>query len=142
MEAVPALSQKESTPKLCGGSSPQISKRFRPKILWRQFPPILKKNSPKNSVDQILWRQFPPNLKKNPPLNSVEAVPANSQKEFAQKFCGVSSPRTQKESTPKFCGGSSRRISRRIPPKIRWRYVVPANSQIMEDPQISKRIHP
>ena len=61
---------------------------------------------------KILWRQVPPNLKKNPPLNSVEAVPAESQ---------IKSP-------PKFCGGM---------------YVVPpAILQIMEDPQISKRIHP
>ena len=58
-----------------------------------QFPPDSKRIRLK-----ILWRQVPPNLKKNPPLNSVEAVPANSQKEFAQKFCGVSSPQTQKES--------------------------------------------
>ncbi len=49
-------SQKESTPKFCGDSSHQISKRIRPIILWRQFPP---------------------NLEKNPPQNSVEAVPKN-----------------------------------------------------------------
>ena len=58
--AVPAKSQKESAPKFCGGSSRQISKRIRPKILLRQFLP---------------------NLKKNPPQNSVEAAPAKSQKE-------------------------------------------------------------
>jgi len=116
VEAVPTLSQKESTPKLCGGSSPQISKRFHPKNLWRQFPPILKKNSPKNSVDQILWREFPPHIKKNPLQNSAEAVPATSQK----------------ESTPKLCGGSSRHISKRIHSKILWRQF---NSR-----HISKRI--
>jgi hypothetical protein len=65
VEAVPATSQKESTPKFCGGSfhkskkeSPQnsvevhsynqISKRFHPQILWRQFPPKPKKNPPQN----------------------------------------------------------------------------------------------
>ena len=43
VEAVPAKSQKESTKKFCGASSRQISKRIRPKILWRQFPPISKR---------------------------------------------------------------------------------------------------
>ena len=44
VEAVPAESQKESAQTFCRGSSHQISKRIRPKILWRQFPPNLKKN--------------------------------------------------------------------------------------------------
>jgi hypothetical protein len=57
------------------------TERIRPKILWRQFPPNLKKNPQKN-----LWRQFPPNLKKNLPQNSVEAVPAESQKESTKKY--------------------------------------------------------
>jgi hypothetical protein len=82
VEAVPATSQKESTPKFCGGSSRQISKRIRPKILWRQYPPHLKKNQLQNSV---------------------EAFPAKSQKEFAPKFCGGSPAESPKESSPKFC---------------------------------------
>ena len=41
VETVPAESQKESAPKFYGGSSHQISKRIRPKILWRQFPRII-----------------------------------------------------------------------------------------------------
>jgi hypothetical protein len=80
VEAVPAESQKESTPKYCGGSSRRISKRIRKKILWSQFPP---------------------NLKKNPQKNSVEPVPAESQKESAPKFCGVSSRRITKIICPK-----------------------------------------
>jgi hypothetical protein len=70
IEAVPDKSQKESTPKFCGGSSCRISKRIHLKILWRQFPP---------------------NLKKNPSQSSVAAVPVESQKESAPKFCGGSS---------------------------------------------------
>ena len=69
VEAVPAESQKESAPKLCGGSFPRVSKTIRPKIMWRQFPP---------------------NLKKNPPQNYVEAVPVKSQKEYVSKLCGGS----------------------------------------------------
>ena len=64
VEAVPAESQKEFTPKFCGVSSRRISKRIRIKILWRQFPP---------------------NLKKNPPPNYVESIPAESQKEWCKK---------------------------------------------------------
>jgi len=90
-------------------------------------PSKLKKNPPQNSVEVGPAKSqkestpkfclnsveaVPTKLKKNPPLNSVEAVPAKSQ---------IKSP-------PKFCGGM---------------YVVPpAILQIMEDPQISKRIHP
>ncbi len=48
VEAVPAESQKESAPKFLGGSSRRISKRIHPLILWRQFPPNLKKNPPQN----------------------------------------------------------------------------------------------
>ncbi len=55
---VPAKSQKESAPKLCGDHSCRITKRIHPKIMWRQFPP---------------------NLKKNPLKKSVEAAPAKSQ---------------------------------------------------------------
>jgi hypothetical protein len=74
VEAVPAASQKESTPKFCGGSSPNpnpnpnhILKRNHSKILWRQFPPHLKRNLLQNSVGQ-----FPPHLKKILIQNSVE----------------------------------------------------------------------
>jgi hypothetical protein len=85
----------------------KISKRIRSKILWRQFPPHLKKNPLQNSVEAVPAKSqkestpkfcggivVPWNLKKNPLQNSVEAVPATSQK----------------ESTPKFCGGGSHQI--------------------------------
>ena len=42
VETIPAESQNESIPKLCGGSSLQISKRIHSKNLWRQLPPNLK----------------------------------------------------------------------------------------------------
>ena len=114
-----------------GGSSRWISKRIGPKILWRKYPPHLKKNPLQNSVEEvsatsqkestpkfcggssrqiskrirpkILWRQYPPHLKKNQLQNSVEAFPAKSQKEFAPKFCGGSPAESPKESSPKFC---------------------------------------
>jgi hypothetical protein len=41
-KTVPTKSQKESNPKLHGGSSCQISKRICPKIMCRQFSPNLK----------------------------------------------------------------------------------------------------
>jgi hypothetical protein len=117
-----------------------ISKRIHSKILWRQFPPHLKKNPTKNSVEVVQPTvRYPPNLKKNPLQNSVEAdsaisqkesdqifgggSPAESQKESAPKFCEGSTIRaiSQKESAPNFCGGSSCQISKRIRPKILWR---------------------
>jgi hypothetical protein len=52
-EAAPATSQKETTPKFCGGSSRHISKRIRSKILRRQFPPHLKKNPSQNSAEAV-----------------------------------------------------------------------------------------
>ena len=76
VEAAPAVSQKESAPQFCGGSSRQILK-----ICGVSSRRISKRIRPK-----ILWRQFPPNLKKNPPQNSVEAVPAESQKERFTKL--------------------------------------------------------
>ena len=75
VEAVLAKSQKESAPKICGGSYRQITKRIPPPILWRQFLP---------------------NHKKNPPPKSVESVPAESQKEFTPKICGGSSRQISK----------------------------------------------
>ena len=80
VEAVPAKYQKESTPMLCGGSSHRISKRIHPNVMWRQFPP---------------------NLKKNPPQNYVVVVPAKSQKESTPKLCGGSSRRISKRIHPK-----------------------------------------
>ena len=127
-------------PVVRGGRSRRISKRIHSKILWRQFPPHLKKNPTKNSVEVVQPTvRYPPNLKKNPLQNSVEAdsaisqkesdqifgggSPAESQKESAPKFCEGSTIRaiSQKESAPNFCGGSSCQISKRIRPKILWR---------------------
>ena len=67
VEAIPAESQKESNLKFCGGSyvpSRRISKEFTPKFCGGDSRRISKRIQPK-----ILWRQFPPNLKKNPPQN-------------------------------------------------------------------------
>ncbi len=50
------------------GSSRHISKRIRSKILWRQFPPNLKKNIKKNPPQNFVVIVVPPNLKKNPDL--------------------------------------------------------------------------
>jgi hypothetical protein len=130
-----ATSQKESTPKFCGGSSRHISKRIHSKILWRKFPPHLKKNPLQNSVKEVPATSqkgsnpkfcggivVPLNLKKNPLPNSVEAVPAKSQK----------------ESTQKFCGGSYRHISKKNHSKILWRQFPPHLKK--NPPQISVEV--
>ena len=60
VEEVRTEPQKESAKKLCGGSSRQISKRIRPKILWRQFPLYLKKNDVEkvDTVTNVLYDQI------------------------------------------------------------------------------------
>ena len=73
VNVVPTKYRKEIAPKFCGGKSCPISKRIQPKIMWRQFPPYLKKNPlqkfcggsscclSKRIHPKIMWRQFPPN---------------------------------------------------------------------------------
>jgi hypothetical protein len=78
-------SQKESASKFCGGSSRHISKRIHSKILWRRFPPNLKKESTQNSVEVL--------------------VPAEYQKESAPKFCGCNSYQISKRIRPKITMG-------------------------------------
>ena len=137
VEAVPAESKKNPCDDcLCGGSSLWISKRIRPIIMWRQFPPNLKKNPPQNYV--IMWRQFPPNLKKIHPKFMWRQFPQNLKKNLPQNFREGRSHRiskrirpqnyieavpvkSQKESAPKLCGGSCHQILKRIRPKIMWR---------------------
>ena len=81
MLAVPAVSQKESAPKF--------------------YVEAVPTESQKEFFLKIMWRQFPPNLKKNFPPNSVESVPAESQKESTPKICGGSSCRISKRIHPK-----------------------------------------
>jgi hypothetical protein len=98
VEAVPAKSQKESTPKFCGGSVVPLNLKKNPLQNSVEAVPATsqKESTPKfcggssrhiskRTHTKILWRQSPLNLKKNPHQNSVEAVPAKSQKHLIPK---------------------------------------------------------
>ena len=93
---IPATSQKESTPKFCGGSSRHISKRIRSKILWRYCSPAKSQK-----------------VKTNPLQNSVEAVPTKSKKESTQNSVEVhSSGRISKRIRPQI-------LCRQFPPNLK-----------------------
>ncbi len=151
VEAVPAESKKNPCDDcLYGGSSRRISKRIRPIIMWRQFPPNLKKES---MWWLLLWRQFPPNLKEN---TCADFLCGSSSHRISKRICPIIMWRQFLLNLKKNLPQNYVIMLRQFPPNLKknppQNYVeaVPTKSQKESalklcwgrSRRISKRIHP